>query len=350
MALDLPMWDGPHPFKEFARHQNGIMYARLTKAQSNRMQRMLQRLSILGSSKYISNKSLVNETEIWEGLSAYNLHYPGAPVRCWVWISQHILNVPTQQDVADPNFDWNGWENNRINTYRNTFLEADLRIPWMGIVINRIPGEPRYRFIAFMHKHTSPRGQSYSCTVYDRENRTATWYDCWPLDSQTRMNEIVRYWNHIPNGWPDVMKNALRAATHRVIESVEDIETHAHSEFTSLYSQFTMISVLIWHIRNVDILTGTPAAPAPVYPQDDMILSSGMASTGIPSLMGNMLLTLRMNPVANPDLAGNDPRHRNELQRRFAVLNRNMREVVRRVLTALVAGTADAWLVDLLTD
>lgn len=313
---------------------------------------MLRKLCQLGHtrSKYISARSLMNETEIWEGLNAFNMHEAGTITGCWTYVSQWMLNVPPNSGAG---VNWGDWEvSTRINSFRNNDILRDLAGLWTparGGLPRASPADARYRWIVFMHRHNFPErylglyaANIYSCTVWDRENETATWYDCWPIDHEQRSEDIRAYWENIPHGWPPYMDAALRNLTIQniSISNVDDIETHAHAHIAPAYSQFTMISIILWHIRNVTIATGSVAAPAPVYPTVEYGLTSGMTSTAIPRLIVTLLLMLRSNGAMLPYLNGN--RYLENVREQFFIENRNMKVLVRRVLQQETLNTPDS--------
>ncbi|XXG97273.1 Vacuolar protein-sorting-associated protein 60 [Hypoxylon texense] len=320
---------------------------------------MASKLCQLGrnGSKYVSASSLINETDIWEGLNAFNLNHGLSMDGCWAFISKWITNIPSNEarDVAD----FADWEaDSRINTYARTGLLNDLNRVWspVGEGLPREANSARYRWIIFMHRHNAPDRSYrlspqtiYSCTVWDRETETATWYDCWPYGSEARSRDIRTYWQYIPNRWPAVVINALRDHTARTISNANVVESHVHAELIPAYSQLTMISVILWHIRNVDVSSGSVEDPAPIYPLIESGLTSGMSSTLLPRLIVNLLLMLRVNGDTMRNLNRDGRGVREEIRNRFYIPNRNLRLQVRRILVQETADTEDSLVPDLIT-
>ncbi|KAI1760482.1 hypothetical protein GGR53DRAFT_470289 [Hypoxylon sp. FL1150] len=343
-------WDAPFPFSDTVPHQPGYDYAVVNQARGKRLAKMLSKLCKLGSQKAVSSLTLVSESILYEGLNAFNLQGRMSVRGCWGFVNPYPLKVPDAQ--ADP-VNWGNWEADaRINGYKNTALLDDLRLPWISVTVNPYRGDadPRYRWIIWMHRHSGngnnfgskpTANTTYSCTVYDRENRTATWYDCWHIGTAQRIIDITAFWRNIPHGWPAEVDNALRNLTTQIIAS-EEIERHAHLEMSPCYSQFTMMSVILWHIRQVDMETGTPAAPAPVYPPTNGDMVSGMLPRALPRLIVTLLLTIRANPVALNRYAGFGQAARQAITDDFWVTNtRNMSEEVRMILENVLLGNAE---------
>ncbi|KAI6092938.1 hypothetical protein F4821DRAFT_277967 [Hypoxylon rubiginosum] len=212
-------WAAPWPFSAYApTYETGHNFAEISHSQFNRMLSMLQKLCELGGSP-MSGARLIKDTELYEGLNAFNLNALGNDNGCWAFISPYVLKVPT---APYDDIDWATWEHdNRVNSYHGTPLLSDLNQNWIPVTANpfRQGNQPRYRFIIWMHKHSGTEtndfsranAQSvYSCTVYDRENQRATWYDCWHDDQAQRLTDITNFWLNINLlGWPAPIINAL---------------------------------------------------------------------------------------------------------------------------------------------
>ncbi|KAI0835810.1 hypothetical protein F5Y06DRAFT_299286 [Hypoxylon sp. FL0890] len=136
MANNPPGWIAPHPFNGMIAVPGvaGDFRVRIDREPTaRRIATSLSKMCYFGFRDSMRADTLLNETEIWEALNAFNLRGRNSVSRPWAWISQHILDVP-DQSALPVGFNWATWQPARRPLDTCTAeLRNDLTTPWPSV-------------------------------------------------------------------------------------------------------------------------------------------------------------------------------------------------------------------------
>ncbi|KAI1407392.1 hypothetical protein F5Y13DRAFT_195455 [Hypoxylon sp. FL1857] len=357
----IPNWRAPHPFNGVQSVVHGDNDFRVnlgTEARASRVVATLERLTNLGATNNFTTDNLLNETQLWEALNAFNLHTEGALQVPWCWVNQHVLEIPNQTSLP-PGFTWDNWQNqNRIDTHTRDLLR-EFDHAWVPTTArpNRVRGtDPMYRFIVFMHRHDHEGGvrphlnRVYSATIYDRENQTANWFDLWHRDNpDQRWQDVVAYWANIPNTWPvEVTGNLPMRLNRSVYSSLADVEAVAYHRIPPAYTQYAMINIILFYMRNSNENGGTPANPILMVPTDMLDKITGLNIFYLAKLIVVLFQAIRLSGQRN-EFVGNLQITYHQIAAFFWVRNASLQHKVRQWLRDAYYGTDQEWLIDAIT-
>ncbi|KAI0139567.1 hypothetical protein F4776DRAFT_595112 [Hypoxylon sp. NC0597] len=337
-----------------------------TPAMGNRIVGNLEKICQWGGGNKITTASLLNESEIWLLMSAFNFNQPNSFSKPWTWVSQHMLDIPNMNKLPR-RFRWATWEQPaRINTFQNNEnLANELGVPWVSVKNKRqrTPNfDPMYRFFVFMHRHQYPNDRStsksldrvYSMTVFDRENETAVWYDFWPHgDRELRWSNIQSYWANIPFNWPAPLGGNRMSTTLERIEynSVEITESESFQRLPPAYTQFMMMNAILHFMNQPNKQAGSRRNPIPQTIADVTPRLSGVHGDYTPKLIFVLFQCIRLSKHARPDLGNNDRPTRERIEGLFKVDARATGELLSMMyLEPTYADTNERWIIRALTD
>ncbi|OTA74933.1 hypothetical protein M434DRAFT_39122 [Hypoxylon sp. CO27-5] len=359
---------GPHPFRSCISVPGAPGDYRVNLgswANGNRVESNLERICQWGSGNKITTASLLNESEIWILMNAFNFNTANSFSNPWTWVSQYFLDIPNMQKLPR-GFTWETWEQPaRINTFNQDLLN-ELAVPWLPVrIAARREGnyDPMYRFIVFMHRHHYPLDRSstksldrvYSMTVFDRENESSLWYDFWPHgDRELRWSNVHEYWSNIPFNWPaplggGQMADSLKRARYTAVNT---LEAQAYQRFPAAYTQYIMIQAMLRLMNYPDVLSGRPRHVNHHPIENVPSRLSGVHEDYTPRLIFVLFQTLRLSTHARPDLKGNDNGTRQRIEATFKVLCRTTADMLREHYLEPAYGNkaAERWIIRALAE
>lgn len=178
------------------------------------------------------------------------------------------------------------------------------------------------------------------------------------MNPAQRSLDIRAYWANITHAWPPRVANSISTNLRVVrLEAVNEVERLAYITLSPSFSQFSMMTIIMWHINNSPNNTGlgpfgagTPANPHPRGPSDDVENLSGGIWHYVPTLIVTLLRTLRANPAVANNISGNSAAAQNEVQARYRIEHRGLREMVRHELLQIYpVASPEHWIVHAMT-